>query len=74
MELAQQKIAAREKLILVGLYLSKYDSLGLKRLGFDGFVEAFNVFGYAMGSKPASIKNYRDEFRSAVSKSAKRLA
>jgi hypothetical protein len=62
MELAPQRIATREKLILVGLYLSKYDSLGLKRLGFDSFVEAFNVIGYAMGSKPASIKNYRDEF------------
>jgi hypothetical protein len=62
MELSAQRIAAREKPILVGLYLSKYDSLGLKRLGFDTFVEAFNVLGYAMGSKPASIKNYRDEF------------
>src|SRR5271155_4821886 len=62
MELSEQIIDTREKLILVGLYLSKYDSLGLKRLGFDSFVEAFNVFGYAMGSKPASIKNYRDEF------------
>lgn len=62
MELSAQKIATREKLILVGLYLSKYDSLGLKRLGFDSFAEAFNVVGYAMGSKPASIKNYRDEF------------
>src|ERR1700690_553331 len=62
MELSPQKIAPREKLILVGLYLSKYDSLGLRRLGFDSFVEAFNVIAYAMGSKPASIKNYRDEF------------
>ncbi|MFZ3201189.1 MAG: DUF3883 domain-containing protein [Candidatus Acidiferrales bacterium] len=62
MELTAQKIPTREKLILVGLYLSKYDSLGLKRLGFDSFIEAFNVFGYSMGSKPASIKNYRDEF------------
>lgn len=51
-----------EKLILVGLHLSKYDSLGLKRLGFDSFIEAFNVIGYALGSRPASIKNYRDEF------------
>jgi hypothetical protein len=25
-------------------------------------VEAFNVLGYAMGSRPASVKNYRDEF------------
>jgi len=47
---------------LVGLYLSKYDSLGLRKLGFESFVEAFNVIGYALGSKPASIKNYRDEF------------
>src|SRR6266403_5328861 len=62
MELSSQSIPTREKLILVGLYLSKYDSLGLKRLGFGSFVEAFNVIGYAMGSKPASIKNYRDEF------------
>src|ERR1700682_1957817 len=62
MELSSQRIAAREKLILVGLYLSKYDSLGLKRLGFDSFLEAFNVIGYALGSRPASVKNYRDEF------------
>jgi hypothetical protein len=62
MELDAQRIAKREKLILVGLYLSKYDSLGLKHLGFESFTEAFNVIGYALGSKPASIKNYRDEF------------
>jgi Domain of unknown function (DUF3883) len=62
MLLDSQQIAKREKLILVGLYLSKYDSLGLKGLGFENFVEAFNVIGYALGSKPASIKNYRDEF------------
>jgi hypothetical protein len=55
-------ISTREKLILAGLYLSKYDALGLKKLGFDSFVEAFNVIGYALGSKPASVKNYRDEF------------
>jgi Domain of unknown function (DUF3883) len=57
-----QKIGIRERLILVGLYLSKYDALGLRMLGFTSFTEAFNVIGYALGSKPASIKNYRDEF------------
>lgn len=63
MELNSQQIGLREKLILVGLYLSKYDSLGLRTLSFDSFTEAFNVIGYAIGSKPASIKkNYRDEF------------
>jgi hypothetical protein len=59
---APAKMATRQKLILSGLYLSKYDSLGVKKLGFDNFVEAFNVIGYALGSRPASIKNYRDEF------------
>ncbi len=62
MLLNPQRIGAREKRILAGLYLSKYDTLGLKKLGFEGFVEAFNVIGYALGTKPASIKNYRDEF------------
>src|SRR5260221_251227 len=62
MLLNPERIAAREKLILAGLYLSKYDSLGLKKLGFESFREAFNVIGYALGSRPNSIKNYRDEF------------
>lgn len=62
MELDPERIPTREKLILIGLYLSKYDSLGLRQLGFDNFTEAFNVIGYAMASRPASIKNYRDEF------------
>lgn len=55
-------LTVRRKLILSGLYLSKFDSEGLKSLGFDSFTEAFNVIGYALGSQPASIKNYRDEF------------
>lgn len=53
---------ARERLILAGLYLAKYDSRGLERLGFEGFSEAFNVLAYSAGARPASIKNYRDEF------------
>ena len=62
MLLLPQKIAHREKLILAGLYLAKYDSAGLKSLGFESFTEAFNVIGYGLGAKPASVKNYRDEF------------
>ena len=62
MVLDAHKLPAREKLILTGLYLSKYDSVGMRKLGFESFVEAFNVIGYALGEKPASIKNYRDEF------------
>lgn len=52
----------REKSILSGLYLSKFDTDGLKLLGFDNFTEAFNVIGLALGVKPMSIRNYRDEF------------
>jgi hypothetical protein len=55
-------VTTREKLILAGLYLSKFDAAALRELGFDSFIEAFNVIGYALGSRPASIKNYRDEF------------
>lgn len=71
MNLDPQKISTREKLILAGLYLSKYDTAAWKKLGFDGFNEAFNVIGYALGSKPASVKNYRDEFDPLLSKSRK---
>lgn len=52
----------RDKSILVGLYLSKFDGEAVSGLGFKGFNEAFNTLGYSIGSKPASIKNYRDEF------------
>ncbi len=52
----------RDKSILVGLYLSKFDDEALSILGFKGFNEAFNTLGYSIGLKPASIKNYRDEF------------
>ncbi len=62
MILSPQRVSTREKLILTGLYLSKYDSAGLKKLVFESFTEAFNVIGYALGSRPASVKNYRDEF------------
>ena len=62
MLLETEQIGLREKLVLCGLYLSKFDTIGLKILGFDSFIEAFNVLGYSLGSKPASVKNYRDEF------------
>ena len=54
-------LSKREKSILCGLYLSKFNEAGLKAFGFDSFKEAFNVLGFAVGAKPASIKNYRDE-------------
>jgi hypothetical protein len=51
----------RERQILCGLFLSKFDKKALKYLGFEGFTEAFNALGYSLQAKPASIKNYRDE-------------
>jgi len=56
------QLSLRDKMVLSGLYLSKFDLSGIKKLGFDGFTEAFNVIGLALGARPASIKNYRDEF------------
>ncbi|GAB2597013.1 protein NO VEIN domain-containing protein [Spirosoma areae] len=55
-------LSVSTKAILLGLFLSKFDKEGLTILGFNGFWEAFNAFAYAIGVKPATIKNYRDEF------------
>jgi hypothetical protein len=52
----------RDKAILTGLYLSKFDKNALDELGFIGFNQAYNVLGYSIGANPNSIKNYRDEF------------
>ena len=56
------KLSTYEKSVLAGLYLSKFDSMGVEFLGFSSFIEAFNTIGLALSTKPASIKNYRDEF------------
>jgi len=37
----------REKSILTGMYLSKFDQRGLKELGCKSFREARNIIGYA---------------------------
>lgn len=54
-------LSQREKAIFCGLFLSKFGNEGLAQLGFRTFKESFNVLGLALDSKPASIKNYRDE-------------
>jgi hypothetical protein len=54
--------SSRDKQILIGLFLSKFDKKGLETLGFSGFMEAYNTLGLAIGAKPLSIRNYRDEF------------
>jgi hypothetical protein len=57
-----KQFTPRDKAILCGLFLSKYDNKALNTLGFTTFKEAYNVLGISIESKPASIKNYRDEF------------
>jgi len=57
-----RRLSFRERSILAGLYLSKFDTEGLTFLGFGSFTEAYNVIGYAIGARPTSVKNYRDEF------------
>ena len=57
-----EQLSVSKKAILMGLFLSKFDKDGLNALGFTGFWEAFNTLAYAIAVKPATIKNYRDEF------------
>lgn len=52
----------RDKAILVGLFLSRFDKEALNGFNFKGFNEAYNVLGYALDIRPNSIKNYRNEF------------
>lgn len=47
---------AREKSILSGLFLSKFNKIGLTKLGFNSHVEAFNAIGFSLNVKPNSIK------------------
>lgn len=54
--------SSRDKQIICGLFLAKFDREALAYLGFESFTEAFNALGLGIGARPASIKNYRDEF------------
>jgi len=54
-------LSVRDQAILLGLYLSKFDSVGISALGFSSFIEVYNAFALAIGTKPSTIKNYRDE-------------
>lgn len=52
----------RDKAILMGLFLSRFDKQALESFGFSGFRQAYNVLGLSIGYIPKSIQNYRDEF------------
>lgn len=51
----------REKSILSGLFLSKFDKEGLKNLGFSSFKEAFKIIGISLGISPNSIKKIEQQ-------------
>ena len=64
-----KKFTKREKSILIGLYLSKFDRAGLKYLGFDNFTQAFNLFALANESQLCCKKFYRKTFSRDLSRS-----
>ncbi len=51
-----------KKLMLAGLFLSKFDRSGLSALGFKTKQEAYNSFAYLVNGKPSSVNNYMQEF------------
>ncbi|MCQ2380234.1 MAG: HNH endonuclease [Victivallaceae bacterium] len=53
---------ANVKEMFAGLFLAKFDKEGLDKLGFASFQQAYNCLASAVGGKPGSVKNYRDEF------------
>lgn len=57
-----QILSPRDKAVFLGLFLSKFDKKALDYFHFESYKEAFNTFGYSVGTPLNSIKNYRDEF------------
>ncbi len=51
-----------KKLMLAGLYLSKFSREGLDALGYATWQEAYNSLAFTIGGKPTSVKMYRQEF------------
>ena len=61
----------RQKAMLAGMFLSKFDKEGLRILGFKTLREAYAVIGAALGVHFRSIRNYRDEFDPVLSDTRK---
>ena len=51
-----------KKLMLAGMFLSKFNRQGLETLGYKSLQEAYNSFALAVGGKPSSVKLYMQEF------------
>ncbi|THF77352.1 hypothetical protein [Cohnella fermenti] len=50
--------------LIVALYLSKFDTIAFKKLGFKNATDAFNEISTSLSVKANTIKNMRDEFDS----------
>lgn len=50
------------KEMLAGLFLSKFNECGYRRLGYSSFKEAYDGLSNLVGGNPLSVRNYRDEF------------
>ena len=55
-------LSQRDKAILMGLFISKFNEQALDSFGFTTMKEAYNVFGYSVNVPPTSIKLYQQEF------------
>lgn len=51
-----------KKLMLAGMFLSRFSEEGLRTLGFTTWHEAYNSLALSIGGKPSSLKLYRQEF------------
>ena len=56
------EISQRDKAVLMGLFISKFNKKALESFGFTTLKEAYNVFGYSVKIRPTSIKLYQQEF------------
>ena len=51
-----------KKMMLAGLFLSKFDRAGYVALGYKSFAEAYRGLAAVVGGPWRSVKQYRDEF------------
>ena len=54
--------AKNKKMMLAGLFLSKFDKVGYTILGYKSFSEAYRGLAAVVGGSWRSVKQYRDEF------------
>ncbi len=54
--------ARNKKMMLAGLFLSKFNEAGYEALGYKSFAEAYRGLAAVVGGPWRSVKQYRDEF------------